>query len=104
LTWALQVVRKSLKHPTSSSKKKIKSEPMEDLLDNKKQVLNEKSRNNVYKKKDFDKALKHYDRAKEAGPTNMTQIVDQVTAYFEKDGHNKSWELCEKAIHVGREN
>ncbi|XP_069036344.1 stress-induced-phosphoprotein 1 [Lepisosteus oculatus] len=76
----------------------------EDLPENKRQALREKELGNeAYKKKDFDSALKHYEAALQADPTNMTYLSNQAAVFFEKGDFSRCRELCEKAIEVGRE-
>lgn len=74
----------------------------EDLPQKKKQVLKEKELGSeAYKTNDFDITLKHYERAKDLDPTNMTYMTSQAAVYFKKGNYSKCLELFEKSIKVG---
>lgn len=60
--------------------------------------------NEAYKKKDFDSALTHYQKASELDPTNITYLTNTAAVYYEQNLIEKCIETCEKAIEVGREN
>ncbi len=60
--------------------------------------------NEFYKKKDFEKAITHYEKAIQLEPTNITYQTNKAAAYFEQNKLEECIELCEKAIEIGREN
>jgi stress-induced-phosphoprotein 1 len=63
----------------------------------------EKDLGNVaYKKKRFDEAIDHYNKAIEIDSTNMSFRLNLAAAYFEKENYAKCRELCLKAIEVGQ--
>lgn len=81
------------------------AEPEEDLPENKKLANKSKQLgNDAYKKKDFEKALKHYTEAVQHDPTDITFYNNIAAVYFEQKEYEKCIKECEKGIEVGREN
>ncbi|XP_054264701.1 stress-induced-phosphoprotein 1 isoform X2 [Macrosteles quadrilineatus] len=60
--------------------------------------------NAAYKKKDFETALTHYNKAVELDPTDITYLNNIAAVYFEQKEYEKCIAQCEKAVEVGREN
>lgn len=60
--------------------------------------------NEAYKKRDFETALKHYGRAIELEPDNITFRTNKAAVLFEQAKYTECIEECEKAIEIGREN
>lgn len=60
--------------------------------------------NAAYRKKEFDAALGHYDKAIELDPTDMSFRTNKAAVYFEQKEYHKCIEECKQAIEVGREN
>lgn len=82
------------------------AKPMEeDIPESKRVAKKEKDLGNeAYKKKNFEVALSHYNKALESDPTDITYRNNIAAVYFEQKEFKKCIEECEKAIEVGREN
>lgn len=90
---------------TSAKKEEPKSDSSSNLSEEQKNAEKEKELGNAaYKKKDFEAALKHYEKAIELQPNNITYMTNKAAVYFEQNELEKCIEVCEKAIDVGREN
>lgn len=77
----------------------------EDLPDSRRLALEEKDLGNeFYKKKEFESAIKHYKRAIEHDPTDITFYTNMAAVYFEQKEYEKCVKECERAIEIGREN
>lgn len=92
---------------TEKPKPEPKTEKKEedDLPAEKREALNEKKiGNEAYKKKNFEEALQHYNKAAELDPTEIVYLLNIAAVYFEQKEYDKCIAQCEKAIEVGREN
>ncbi|XP_028030748.1 stress-induced-phosphoprotein 1 [Bombyx mandarina] len=94
---------------TPSTAPKQKEEPPKDkyegLPENRKQALIQKDLgNDCYKKKEFDNAITHYEKAIEFDPTDITFYTNMAAVFFEQKEYEKCIKECEKAIEIGREN
>lgn len=92
--------------PAQPPKKEEPPKPTyDDLPENRKKALQEKDLGNeYYKKKDFENALVHYNKAIENDPTDITFYTNMAAVYFEQKEYEKCIKECEKAIEIGREN
>jgi len=69
------------------------------------EALNEKKLGNeAYKKKDFQTAISHYEKAISLNATELTFHSNLAAVYFEMKDFEKCVASCEKAVEVGREN
>lgn len=98
-----EATRAKAREPTPPPPKKNPED--ENLPENKKLARKEKDAGNeAYKKKDFDTALAHYNKAIEHDPTDITFYNNIAAVYFEKKDFRQCINECEKAIEIGREN
>ncbi|CAF3765160.1 unnamed protein product [Rotaria sp. Silwood1] len=85
---------------TNKSNEQTKTSTMEQ---NPAEIEKEKG-NEAYKKKDFETALNHYNKATEFDPINMTYYTNRAAVYYEQQRWEDCLKECNKAIEVGREN
>lgn len=59
--------------------------------------------NAAYKKKDFETALKHYNKAVDLDSTNIIFRNNRAAVHFEQGQYDECIQECEEAVNVGRE-
>ncbi|XP_024870430.1 stress-induced-phosphoprotein 1 [Temnothorax curvispinosus] len=96
-------------NPPEPPKAKPEPKPQKKEEDNlppeKRKALEEKKLGNeAYKKRSFEEALQHYNKAVELDPTEIVYLLNIAAVYFEQKEYQKCIAQCEKAIEVGREN
>ncbi|RIA82220.1 putative heat shock protein 70-interacting protein [Glomus cerebriforme] len=80
--------------PTEKSEEQLKKEES-----NKEKELG----NAAYKKREFEEALKHYNKAWELDSTNASILTNKAAVLFEQEKYEDCIKVCEEAIEVGRE-
>lgn len=59
--------------------------------------------NTAYKKKDFETAMKHYNKAVDLDSTNIIFRNNRAAVYFEQGQYDECIKECEEAVEIGRE-
>ncbi|KAJ8086119.1 Hsp90 cochaperone [Marasmius tenuissimus] len=57
----------------------------------------------AYKKRDFDEAVKAFQKAWDTWPKDITFLTNLGAAYFEQGDYDKAIEVCQKAVDEGRD-
>jgi len=91
------------KEEPKKAEPKKEDQPMSDLPEGIRNAEAEKNLGNeAYKKKDFETAIKHYNKALDFDAGNIVYINNIAAALFEKGDFNGCIKECERAIEEGR--
>ena len=66
--------------------------------------LKKEEGNELFKKKEFEKALAAYDEAIAIDPKNMTFLSNKAAVYFMQKKYDECIDMCDQAIEVGQAN
>ncbi|XP_011693913.1 PREDICTED: stress-induced-phosphoprotein 1 [Wasmannia auropunctata] len=97
-------------HPPQPPKPKPQPKPQkkeeeDNLTPEKRKALEEKKLgNDAYKKRCFEEALQHYNKAVELDSTEIVYLLNIAAVYFEQKEYDRCIAQCERAIETGREN
>ncbi|XP_062502181.1 stress-induced-phosphoprotein 1-like [Corticium candelabrum] len=83
---------------------KSEEQKTDEIDESVREAVNEKELGNAaYKNREFESALRHYSKAAELDPTNMTYLSNRAAVHFEMLDYDHCIEDCEAAVNVGRE-
>jgi len=91
--------------PKKEAKVEVKEEAPQDPEEaqRKKQANEEKELGTqCYKKREFEAALAHYNKAWELDSTNIASLTNIAAVYFEMGNYDECINTCEKAVEEGR--
>lgn len=99
---------KKKKEEEEARKKKEEEEKLpqeeKEKLEKQREADAEKEKGNKeYKQKNFDEAIKHYDKAIEIFPSDLSYYTNKAAVYFQMKDYDKCIELCEQAEKVSKE-
>jgi len=86
-------------------------EPEPELTEEEKEKKNKREEsdkektlgNTAYKKKDFETALSHYEKAYEIDDTNIAVLTNKAAVLYEMGNYDEAIKVCENAVDHGRE-
>lgn len=90
--------------PATAEPEPERSEEEWEMLNKKKEALQEKELGNeAYKKKEFDRAIQHYNRAIELYDQDVSFLSNRAAVHFEKADYEECIKDCDAAVERGRE-
>ena len=106
----MKQAQEAAKKRQEEEKKKQEEEAFNALPEEEKQKIQkikdaeaEKNKGNeFYKKKDFNNAIAHYDKAIELNPSEVNYLNNKAAVYFEMKDYSKCIEQCDQAIKVSK--
>lgn len=88
----------------TEEKKAEEKKPEPSMTAEQQEALQEKELGTAaYKKREFEAALKHYERAFSLDPTNASLLANKSAVLFEMGSFEECIRVCEEAVNVGRE-
>jgi len=95
----------------SKPEPKPEPEPEPELTEEQKEQKNKREEsdkektlgNAAYKKKDFETALSHYEKAYEIDDTNIAVLTNKAAVLYEMGKYDEAIKVCEDAVEHGRE-